>query len=334
MQKRESGTPGGAVVSLVDGERMPRTEKKQRPLRERDMGAPGSGWRSRAWPHFVILLVVALLGIWLIPKFGGSRFGDAEQCEGIGFGCTPSQLGDTISVVFVLIAGLVVTALARRFLPKRLAWQVTAGGVALTILLTLLSANGAVVRYGVPALSVEEGKAEAHRILSAMREAAGEASPFSTKALADVPLESMPAPAAVIAAIDEKKPAAPCRDVNHRDTGSTHFTWGARADVLVPAVTVGNYQASDMHPPAEYVAQVDRVAQAFERLDYPLREHVTGPTRWAVSVNKKGPEPLKAGYISGNEYSASVDFGFIPAPKSDEYRLRMSAYVHTPCLRR
>jgi hypothetical protein len=295
--------------------------------------------RSRSWWHVIVLIAIGLIGaLWVIPKFGGPHFGDAEQCEGIGFGCSPNQFGDTVSVALVLVFGLVVTGVIGRFAYKkveyaRYAWHITAVGIAISLLMTALSWNGGVVRYGVPALSVEEGRTEARRILSAMREAVGGAEPFSTAALADVRVESMPAPAAIVAAIEEK-PASPCRDVNGRDTGTSHFSWAARADVLVPAVTVGDYQASDMHPPNEYVAQVERVARAFESLGYPPHERVVGPTRWAVSARKKGPEPLTDEYLPNADYSLNLDFGFIPSPKPDEYRLRMSAHVTTPCLRR
>lgn len=69
-------------------------------------------------PTLPLLLLLAAgaaaAGSFVVWNFGSSRLGDPNVCEGLGFGCSTSQLTETLAVVGVLWAFLLAAALVAR----------------------------------------------------------------------------------------------------------------------------------------------------------------------------------------------------------------------------
>lgn len=282
------------------------------------------------WLQILLLVVVAVVGFKVISRYGEPRFGDPAVCDGIGFGCSPSQFADTVSVWFILFAGLVGTAIIRHFVSKTMRWLMTAAGVAFACGLAGVVWNGNIVRYGVPDVSVAEGRAEASRLLAVMVGAVGTAVPLAVPEESVVP--QAPSPAEVVAAIPQRGPVA-CVDVNDRDTGTSRFVWQFRREVFVPRTALPGSGDADVRLPASFLDQLNALDRALNPSSDGAFEGRDGPTFWEVGVSKAGPPPRSSGYLPTYEYAARVSMGFIADRGQPNYRVIVEAGVSTPCLR-
>lgn len=271
----------------------------------------------------------------LVISGSGSRLGDPDRCEGLGFGCDVDQLSATVMVVAVCWALLVGAAVVARLVPIH-RFGVLAAGVAVAFAGTFLLWSSLVVTYPVPGLTVAEGRMQAVRILTALRAAAGPGD--AARAPETVPgppgsgpqVDVAPTLADTLVAL-EPTPAIVCRDRKERDMGSVRFEWSRDVNVVVataPSLTV---------PSAD---QVERAVGALKALGLSVPTPKSNQYGDAASVFVDGavlpgPPARKAGdgelardfVVALSTHTAVLD--------SDPTRsdVDLSVRIATPCLR-
>lgn len=284
--------------------------------------------RLQRWlPVAGALVLAACAGSAVVVGRYAPHFGSAGRCEGIGFGCEPIQLTDTIVALALLWVGLATTAVAA-FVFVRVRWWVAGGGGAATWTAVVLLAGSMTIRYPVARISVSQGRASAEAALAAMTAAVGPTAPYSpvTTAYAGPPaiVEAAPTAAGVLAALP-RPPEVPCRDVRDKPMGASRFDWEARATALVAQI------------PRDPRPQVRALAAALRDAGWTVEGGRDLPQATGFTATLAGPAPGHPGdapWVRDYRAAVSVDESPPGVSRLDPARawVRVEVSMTTPCL--
>ena len=313
--------------------------------------APGDADRAprpdaaRKEPALLYLLLLAAgaaaVGSFIVWEFGSSRLGDPNVCEGLGWGCSPSQLTETLEVIVVLWALLLAAAVVAR-LAVRHRLPVLAAGMVVAGIGTFAKWNAEIIRYSVPALTAEQARAEMEHLLAGLADAAGPGDPSHVPAGVKAKVASPPSPAAVLRSI-EPEPPVPCLDRGgDRPTGSFMLVWSRSTAVLVPLTSLGPpppgiRPATLIVPgslPTEHVEQIKRVTRALRAAGFEPMES-SGPSLEEVRATREGPAVAeqREGKVS-TTYRVHIGTSLGREPEGDSAEVTATAHIETPCFRR